>query len=175
MSGLVDDLLRLSQLTTGDIEREPIDLSAIATGILTDLASAHPSRRVETAVEPGLSARADARLVTIALQNLLGNAWKYTAHEPEARIEVGQVRVDGVLSTFVRDNGVGFDPRYAGRLFAPFQRLHKAEEFDGAGIGLATVHRVVAAHGGQVWAESAPGKGATFHFTLDHANGARPA
>jgi signal transduction histidine kinase/integral membrane sensor domain MASE1 len=168
MKGLVDDLLRLSQLTTGGIERSPIDLTAMAGEILRGLAAEAPERHVHASVQPGLTAVADARLVSIALQNLLDNAWKYTAPRDQACIEVGQVRTNGSVATFVRDNGVGFDPRYAERLFSPFQRLHKSDEFEGAGVGLATVHRIVAAHGGRVWAESSPDAGATFYFTLEH-------
>ncbi len=169
MHRLVDDLLRLSQLPTGDIERSDIDLTAMAHDLLAELRQGDPGRAVDTVVAPGMSLRGDARLVTIAMQNLLSNAWKYTARMAHARIEVGQRDEEGQLVTFVRDDGVGFDPQYAARLFAPFERLHKAEEFEGAGIGLATVQRVIAAHGGRVWAESAPGRGATFSFTLGPA------
>ncbi|MGQ0649247.1 MAG: ATP-binding protein [Gemmatimonadaceae bacterium] len=168
MKALVDDLLRLSQLSTTDLQRSPIDLSAMASEILRGLASGDAERWVRTTVHPNLTATADERLVSIALQNLLDNAWKYTSRRDTACIEVGQAREDGVVATFVRDNGVGFDPRYAERLFSPFQRLHKSDEFEGAGVGLATVHRIVAAHGGRVWAESAPEAGATFYFTLEH-------
>ena len=177
MKALVDDLLRLSQLSTADTERAPIDLSAMAGDILRELAANNPERAMTTTVEPGMRATADARLVSIALQNLLDNAWKYTARQSDPCVQVGQMDHEGVVATFVRDNGVGFDPRYAGRLFAPFERLHKHEEFEGAGIGLATVQRIIAAHGGRVWAHSAPGAGATFYFTLEHspADTAAPA
>ena len=174
MKRLVDDLLRLSQITTAEVERSPIDLSAMAEEIVRGLGTESPGRHVRAAIPAGLTATADARLVSIAMHNLLDNAWKYTARRPDASIEVGQVRTNGTVATYVRDNGVGFDPRHAERLFSPFQRLHKAEEFEGAGIGLATVHRIVAAHGGRVWAFSSPDAGATFYFTLEHSEGFDP-
>jgi light-regulated signal transduction histidine kinase (bacteriophytochrome) len=167
MQRLVDDLLRLSQLSTREIEKGWIDISGMATEITRELGLAHPSQSMSVTIDPGMRVHGDARLVQIAMQNLLDNAWKYSARQPNATVHVGQQRQGKLVTTFVKDNGAGFDPRYAGRLFTPFQRLHKPEEFDGAGIGLATVQRVVAAHGGRVWAESSPGAGATFYFTLE--------
>ncbi|MCC6319701.1 MAG: MASE1 domain-containing protein [Gemmatimonadaceae bacterium] len=167
MQRLVDDLLRLSQLSTQLIERTMVDVSAMAGEIAREIGAAQPARQVAVTIDPGMRSRADARLVAIALHNLLDNAWKYTARRDDGAVHVGHIRDEAETRIFVRDNGVGFDPRYAARLFTPFQRLHKPEEFEGAGIGLATVHRVIAAHGGRVWAESAPGEGATFWFTLE--------
>lgn len=169
MHRLVDDLLRLSQLPTSTVTREVIDLSALANDLVAELRATDPGRTVEVRIPAGLQAYADARLLSIAMQNLLSNAWKYTAREPVARIEVGQHQEDGVTVTWVRDNGVGFDPQFATRLFSPFERLHKPDDFEGVGIGLATVQRIIAAHGGRVWADAAPGHGAVFSFTLSHA------
>jgi signal transduction histidine kinase len=170
MKQLLEDLLRLSQLPTANLDRELIDLSGLVHNVLAELRAADGQRHVEVRVQDGMQAHGDARLLAIAVQNLLGNAWKYTSRRPNARIEVGQSSGDGSRVTFVRDNGAGFDPRFAEHLFAPFQRLHRAEEFEGAGIGLATVRRIVAAHGGRVWADGRPGQGATFWFTLGNAD-----
>ncbi|MBL8983883.1 MAG: hypothetical protein JNL26_16990, partial [Gemmatimonadetes bacterium] len=168
MHGLVDDLLRLSQIPTSTVARDCIDITALTEEIVADLRAGDPDRVVEVVVPPDLRAHADTRLLTIAMRNLLSNAWKYTSRTEGARIEVGQHREADVTVTWVRDNGVGFDPRFATRLFSPFERLHKAEEFEGVGIGLATVQRIIAAHGGRIWADAAPGRGATFSFTLSH-------
>ena len=169
MHRLVDDLLRLSQVPTSTVSREVIDLTALAGDLVAELRATDPDRAVELRIHAGLQAYADARLLSIAMQNLLSNAWKYTARAPVATIEVGQHQEEGVTVTWVRDNGVGFDPQFATRLFAPFERLHKADDFEGVGIGLATVQRIIAAHGGRVWANAAPGHGAVFSFTLSHA------
>ncbi len=169
MKGLVDDLLRLSQLDTAELHRQVVDLGHIAHEIITELRANDPQRAVTVHIADDLKVGADTQLVFIALQNLLDNAWKYTSRTPSAHIEVGRCDGEDPAVVFVRDNGAGFDPRYAGRLFAPFERLHKREDFEGAGIGLATVHRIVTAHGGRVWAESSPGQGATFFFTLEHS------
>jgi len=166
MSQLIDDMLALSQVTRGEFERAAVDLSAIARTVGAQLARAAPDRQVEFIVADGLIAEGDARLMTIALENLLGNAWKYTGNRERARIEVGAIA--GEQATFfVRDNGAGFDMAYADKLFRMFQRLHAESEFEGTGIGLATVRRVVRRHGGRIWAEAAVGRGATFFFTLD--------
>lgn len=172
MKQLLDDLLRLSQLPTANLDRERIDLSTMVRNVLAELRAADGERDVHIAVQEGMFAHGDARLVSIAMQNLLGNAWKYTSKRPDAAIEVGQTAGNGSPVTFVRDNGAGFDPRFAEHLFAPFQRLHRAEDYEGAGIGLATVRRIVAAHGGRVWADGRPEEGATFWFTLGTAEGA---
>lgn len=168
MHRLVDDLLRLSQVPTSTVARDAIDLTALTGDLAAELRATDPDRTVEIVVQPGLQACADARLLTIAMQNLLSNAWKYTARTPSAQIAVGQHVEEGVTVTWVRDNGVGFDPRYAARLFSPFERLHKPKDFEGVGIGLATVQRIIAAHGGRIWADAAPGRGAVFSFTLSH-------
>ena len=167
MGRLIEDLLSLSQLTRAQLRREPLDLSAAAGGILAEWQSRQPGRQVTVAVQADLRAEGDARLVRVALENLLANAWKFTSQQTSAEIEVGQI-VDaaGLPVFFVRDNGAGFDMAYADKLFAPFERLHAASEFPGSGIGLAIVSRVIERHGGRLWAESVPGCGATFFFTL---------
>jgi len=165
MSQLIDDMLALSQVARGDFQREPVDLSRIARSIGAALARANPARQVDFIVADGLAAEGDARLVTIAFENLLGNAWKYTGQRERARIEVGAFA--GEPGTFfVRDNGAGFDMAYADKLFGMFQRLHAKSEFEGTGIGLATVHRVIRRHGGKIRADAAVGRGATFIFTF---------
>jgi signal transduction histidine kinase len=166
MSELIDDLLGLSRLTRAELRSEVVDLSAICIEILGDLRSAEPDRAVEVAVEPGLRVLGDARLIRVALENLLGNAWKFTARRLHARIEVGRDPSDGGGAYYVRDDGAGFDMAYVDQLFGAFQRLHSSGEFEGTGIGLATVRRVITRHGGRIWAAGAVGKGATFSFTL---------
>lgn len=166
MGELIDGLLKLSQMARGDLQREPVNLSAIATRLLRDLAATDDHRQVQWTVQPGLWATADAALVEAVLQNLLHNAWKYTAHTPAATIELQAVNVDCQRWFCVVDNGAGFDMGRAAKLFQPFQRLHGPEEFHGLGIGLATAKRVVQRHGGELRAESAPGRGARFFFTL---------
>jgi signal transduction histidine kinase len=166
MAQLIDDLLNLSRITRLQLADEPVDLTALAQTVLGDLAARDPGRKVAWDVGSGLAGRGDPRLVRVLLENLLGNAWKFSSKRADARIEVGAELRDGEATFFVRDNGAGFDMEYAEKLFAPFQRLHAATDFPGTGIGLATVHRVVARHGGRVWAASAPGEGATFFFTL---------
>ncbi|HXF80407.1 MAG TPA: PAS domain S-box protein [Usitatibacter sp.] len=165
MNQLVQDLLDLSTLTRTELRPAEIDLSAAARKILEGLAQSHPSRQVETVVAPGLVARGDPGLLRVVLENLLGNAWKFTSRRERARIEFGTAVAGGKRAYFVRDNGAGFDPAHAQRLFTPFHRLHAQKDFEGTGIGLATVQRIVSRHGGRAWAES-PGEGATFHFTL---------
>jgi light-regulated signal transduction histidine kinase (bacteriophytochrome) len=166
MSRLIDDLLRLSRLTRSEMRYETVDLGAIAREALAELARQEPARRVTTAVEDGLTAVGDAVLLRTALQNLIENAWKYTRHAPDARIEFRAERADGETTYVVRDNGAGFDMAYAGKLFRPFERLHSAHEFEGTGIGLATVSRIVHRHGGRIRGEGAVGRGAAFSFTL---------
>jgi signal transduction histidine kinase len=162
MGQLINDLLSLSQVTRAELNRRPVDLSALAADIGAELRAADPARRASLAIQPGLACEADANLLRIALDNLMRNAWKFTAGRGDAAIEVG---AEGGIF-FVRDNGAGFDMQYAGKLFQPFERLHGEEEFPGTGIGLAIVERIIARHGGRVWAEAAPGAGATFRFTL---------
>jgi PAS domain S-box-containing protein len=166
MGTLIDDILELSRVTRKSMGREQVDLSRMAADILDNKAKSEPQRRVETAVAPGCTATGDAQLLRILLENLIENAWKYTRHATPARIEFGRELVDGESVFFVSDNGVGFDMKYAGRLFGPFQRLHKPEEFEGTGIGLASAARIVHRHGGRIWAEAEPDKGAVFRFTL---------
>jgi len=195
MGSLIDDMLDLSRVVRSEIKVGQVDLSAMARSIIDDLAASEPARRVEVEVQGDLAAEGDATLLQNVLENLLGNAWKFTARGESARIEFGAIeacpaagppqggaandlersepssppspgRGAGGRCFFVRDNGAGFDMKYAGKLFGAFQRLHGPQEFEGNGIGLAMVRRIVALHGGRVWAEGAPELGATFYFTL---------
>lgn len=170
MDKLIEDLLKLSRVARGEIEQREINLSAIAQEIAGDLAKSEPQRTVEFAIAPGVAAKGDERLLRLVIDNLLRNAWKFTGKQTTARIEFG--RTNGEASPiFVRDNGVGFDMAYAGKLFGVFQRLHSQVEFEGSGVGLAIVQRVVNRHGGRVWAEAKLNDGATFYFTLPSGNG----
>jgi signal transduction histidine kinase len=177
MSTLIDDMLTLARASRGEVRTDPLDLSAIARGVADELAIQRRGRRVEFAIASGMAARGDASLVRAVLENLMGNAFKFTARVPAARIEVGSrdTGVPGERAFFVRDNGAGFDMKYAPKLFAPFQRLHTEAEFPGTGVGLATVKRIVSRHGGRVWVDSHPGEGATFSFTLTPAASAPTA
>jgi PAS domain S-box-containing protein len=166
MGLLIDDLLNLSQISRRELRRQAVNLSALAGAVAKHLAQAHPQRRVEVLIAPAIMVEADRGLVQIVLENVIGNAWKFTARTDGARIEVGQLERDGETICFVRDNGAGFDMRYAGKLFGAFQRLHTPREFEGTGIGLSIVQRIVVKHGGRVWAEAKPGQGATLYFTL---------
>ena len=166
MSELIDDLLALSRVSRSTMNREPVDLSALVTGVAQTLQERAPQRPVSIEIAPGLLAEGDARLLQIALENLLGNAWKFTRQQPQPRIEFGAMAQNGATVYFVRDNGAGFDMAHAGKLFGAFERLHADTDFEGTGIGLATVRRVIQRHGGKVWAEGEPGLGATFYFTL---------
>jgi len=166
MAELIDDLLSLSRVTRSEMRVVEVDMSAMAESILSGLAAREPGRSVEWTVAPGAVARGDPRLLQIAMENLLGNAWKFTGKQPNARIEFGTARTGGRTTFFVRDNGAGFDMEYAGKLFNPFQRLHASVDFPGTGIGLAIVQRIIHRHGGTVRAEGKPGEGATFSFTL---------
>jgi two-component system, NtrC family, sensor kinase len=168
MARLIDDLLALSRVTRGELRRAPVDLAAIARAVAARLVQIHADRQVELVIAEALRAEADEGLLTIVFQNLLGNAWKFTGKRSGARIEVGMTD-DEERAYFVRDNGAGFDMTYASKLFGMFQRMHSTAEFEGTGIGLATVQRVVRRHGGRIWAESAVGRGATFFFTLGAA------
>ena len=172
MGQLIDDLLELSRVTRGPLRRASVDLSAIAASVAGDLKASDPDRQGSFAITEGLVARGDAKLLRVALENLLGNAWKFTSRVPDARVEFGATRQGGMQVYYVRDNGAGFDATYADKLFGAFQRLHSAEEFEGTGVGLATVARVMRRHGGEVWAEGEVGEGATFYFTL--GGGPRP-
>lgn len=166
MTTTLDALLELSRVDRTPVVRRSVDLTAIARRVVCDLREREPERRVVIRIAEGLKGTADERLVAIALENLLGNAWKYTRRTREATVEVGARKVVGRDVFFVRDNGAGFDMAEAGRLFTPFVRLHGTAEFEGHGIGLATVRRVVERHGGSIWAEAQRGRGAVFHFTL---------
>ncbi len=166
MSELIDDLLALSRVSRSAMSNGPVDLSALATTVAQTLQAHTPQRPVSFEITPGLSARGDARLLRIVLENLLGNAWKFTRRQPQPRIEFGVKQQDGMPVYYVRDNGAGFDMAHVGKLFGAFERLHQAADFEGTGIGLATVRRVIQRHGGKVWAEGKPGQGATFYFTL---------
>jgi light-regulated signal transduction histidine kinase (bacteriophytochrome) len=166
MGELIDDLLNLARVTRREMRREHVDLSALARGIGAQLQRNAPDRPVAFTVQDGLAATGDPQLLRLVLENLLGNAWKFTGKRPDPRVEFGMEQRDGVTVYSVRDNGVGFDMAYSEKLFGAFQRLHAVTEFPGTGIGLATVQRVVARHGGRVWADAAPDRGATFYFTL---------
>ncbi len=167
MGNLIDDLLELSRLTGGEFRRETVDLSVLGRSIAEELRESSPGRAVDVEVAPAMTVRGDPTLLRIALGNLFGNAWKFTRKIAEPKIEFGFRPEDGRQVYFVRDNGVGFDMEYAGRLFGAFQRLHPSSEYEGSGIGLATVQRIVRRHGGDIWAEAQVGKGATFFFTLE--------
>jgi two-component system, NtrC family, sensor kinase len=169
MGELIDDLLLLSGVGRSDLSRDRIDLSSIARAVLEELEMKDSPREITLCIEDQLLVEADSRLMRVALDNLLGNAWKFTTKVPEARIEVGADQQERGKVFYVRDNGAGFDMKYAESLFRPFQRLHSESEFPGTGIGLATVHRIIDRHGGRIWAESAVDQGATFYFTIPPA------
>ena len=168
MAALIDDLLLLSRVSRARMDLEPVDLSAEAAAIAAELHARDPGRAVRFTIEGGVRVIADRALIRAVLQNLLENAWKFTAHRDGAVIEFARTAAeDGTVCCYVRDNGAGFDPAYAGKLFQPFERLHNAAEFPGTGIGLASVARIIERHGGRTWADGAVGHGATFYFTLD--------
>lgn len=166
MAQIIDDLLKLARVTRAELNLEEVDLSELAQDVAEKIRAQAPNRNVRFDIASGLKARADIRLLRIVLENLLGNAWKFTIRRNEARIEFGAIEENGNLVYFVRDNGAGFDMAYVNKLFGAFQRLHDVKEFPGTGIGLATVQRVVHKHGGRIWAEAAVNGGATFYFTL---------
>jgi light-regulated signal transduction histidine kinase (bacteriophytochrome) len=165
MSVMLEGLLSLARIYRAEFHPAPLDLASVASGIVDRLRGAEPARPVEVAIAENVAAEADPALLTAALEALLQNAWKFTRGREPARIELGaQAATPPVY--FVRDNGVGFDMRYAGKLFNPFQRLHSDREFEGAGIGLAVAQRIIRRHGGRIWAEAEPDRGASFYFTL---------
>jgi PAS domain S-box-containing protein len=166
MAELIDDLLYLSRITRHTIQRQRVNLSLLARGIIDELRRAQPERAVEFVMADDLIVEGDERLLRVALENLLGNAWKFTAGRDPARIEFGRLEDSGTPVYFIRDNGVGFETAFADKLFIPFQRLHSTHEFPGTGIGLATVERIIHRHVGKLWAEGRVGEGATFYFTL---------
>jgi light-regulated signal transduction histidine kinase (bacteriophytochrome) len=158
--------LNLSRVSRTQMHIEKFNISALARSLAADLQTAQPGRRVEFRIEDALETQADPSLLRLVLENLLGNAWKFTSKRAAARIEFGQAQLHGDQTYFVRDDGAGFDPAFSEKLFGAFQRLHAATEFPGTGVGLATVQRIIHRHGGRIWAESAIDKGATFYFTL---------
>ncbi len=166
MGELINDLLILSQISKADINRTRFDLGELAMVVFDELLVHENSRDVQMTADKGINVYADRKLVRVILDNIVGNAWKYTSKTPAAKIHLGSRVEDGLVTYFIRDNGAGFDMQYAEKLFAPFQRLHTESEFEGNGVGLATVQRIINRHGGQIWADSRPGEGATFFFTL---------
>ncbi|MFT3925797.1 MAG: ATP-binding protein [Myxococcales bacterium] len=166
MGELIGGLLQFARCARVELSREAVDLSALAAGVVMALRQQNLSRQVHVRIEPGLRANADSTLMEVVIANLLNNAFKYTRERPLAEIHVGQMRELGGHAFYVRDNGAGFDMASSAELFLPFKRLHPSHLFDGHGVGLATVSRIIGKHGGRVWAESQPGVGATFYFTL---------
>ena len=166
MNQLIDALLKFSLLGRGELRREMVNLSEMASSIAAELRIAEPERRVTFNIAEGIVVNGDAVLLRVVLDNLIGNAWKYTSKREEAVIELGVTEHEGKSTCFVRDNGLGFDMADAEKLFIPFQRLAARDEVKGHGIGLATVHRIIQRHGGRIWAEGKPGEGATFYFYL---------
>ncbi len=166
MTALIDDLLRLSRISRAQLKVQSVDLSSLAETIIGELRTGDPGRDVVFHAEPGIVVRGDSGLLRIVLENLLRNAWKFTGKKPHCRIELGR-RIDQEETVYsIRDDGVGFDPGYASKLFQPFQRLHSNTDFEGTGIGLAIVHRIIGHHRGRIWVEASPDQGATFYFTL---------
>ncbi|MDQ3267492.1 MAG: ATP-binding protein, partial [Pseudomonadota bacterium] len=166
MGQLIDDMLKLSRVTRSEMNFKSVNLSMLAQTVADELQQTQPERHVEFVCTPGMTVRGDAHLLKVALENLLGNAWKFTSKREQAHVEIGVTHKVEASVYFVRDNGAGFDMAYVGKLFSAFQRLHAMTEFPGIGIGLATVQRIIHRHGGRVWAEGEPGKGSTFYFTL---------
>ena len=166
MAQLINDLLELSRVTRAEMRVEQVDISAMAQNVMDMLRQSEPEREINVVIAGELSVDGDSRLLRQVMENLLGNAWKFTGSRPGAEVEFGTEEQEGRAVYFVRDNGVGFDMRYADKLFIPFQRLHGMKEFPGTGIGLSTVHRIVTRHGGRVWFESEVDRGSTFYFTL---------
>ena len=166
MNSMIDSLLALSRLQSQPIKRQPVDLSQLARYVLEDLRSNEPEREAEIHIEPGLVIQGDPTLMRIAIENLIGNAWKYSSQSPSTRIELKRELLAGTPTFVIADAGAGFDMRFADRLFGVFQRLHSAKDFQGTGVGLASVRRIIRRHGGDIWAESEVGKGARFYFTL---------
>ncbi len=166
MAYLIDDLLALSRLSRQGMKYGTVNLSRLAGSIARELKETEPGRQVDFDIQEGVVAYGDADLLSIVLDNLLRNAWKFTGKKPSAKIELGVTHVNGEEAYFVRDDGVGFDMTYVGKLFGAFQRLHSEKEYHGTGIGLATVKRMINRHGGRVWAEGEVDKGATFYFTI---------
>jgi light-regulated signal transduction histidine kinase (bacteriophytochrome) len=169
MANLMDALLKLTRISRSELQMVPVNLSAVAEDVLKNLQTNQPDRQVEWVIQPDLKCCGDPTLMRLMLDNLLGNAWKFTVYRPDARIELGETRHNGQRAIYVRDNGAGFDMKYSDKLFGAFQRLHSAAEFEGTGIGLAIVQRIIRRHGGEIWAEAAVENGATFYFTVPDA------
>ena len=167
MGHLIDDLLNLSRITRSEMHMGVVDMSRIAQQIIEHLSEVEPEREVDFVIQPDITTRGDIKMLRIALENLLGNAWKFTTKQPRAHIEFGRKLIEGKETCFVQDNGAGFDMAYKDKLFGPFQRLHSNTDFEGTGIGLATVQRIIQRHGGSIWASSEPDKGTTFFFRLN--------
>ena len=166
MAQLIDALLQLSRLTRTELQIRPVNLSEMVRSIVSELQETQPDKPTEFQIQEGLQANGDERLLRAALTNLINNAWKFSRTQERPCIEFGSAEKDGRQVYYVRDNGVGFDMAYVNKLFGAFQRLHSATEFEGTGIGLATVERIMHRHGGQIWAEAAVNQGAAFYFTL---------
>jgi signal transduction histidine kinase len=166
MGQLIDALLNLSRVSRAQLKREPVHLSSVALSVVNELRDGEPTRTVNAEIAPNIQANCDAGLLRVVMDNLIGNAWKFTGKRERACLEFGVNREEGDAVYYIRDNGAGFDMAYAAQLFAPFQRLHQTSEFAGTGIGLATVQRIIQRHGGRIWAKSAVEEGATFYFTL---------
>ena len=167
MAQLIDDMLKFSHITRVEMKHDTVDLSSLAMSIMKELQKPQPNRLVRLKIADGLIVEGDTNLLRVLLDNLLGNAWKYTGRHPSAEIEVGSMAENGKTVYFVRDDGAGFDMAYADKLFSPFSRLHTIDEFPGTGIGLATSQRIVIRHGGSIWARGVVEKGATIYFTLN--------
>jgi signal transduction histidine kinase len=167
MGQLIDDLLNLSRISRGSLDPTDFDVSALASVVAQELAIQNPGRQMDVAIEPDLRVNGDPRLLRLAIENLFANAWKFTRPRSQPKVMFGRSASEGRNAFFVRDNGVGFDMAHSAQLFLAFQRLHHDSEFEGTGIGLATVQRVIHCHGGRIWAESSPGLGATFYFTIE--------
>jgi light-regulated signal transduction histidine kinase (bacteriophytochrome) len=170
MQELVEGLLQMSRFSRADLEREEVDLSQLAHAIADNLRQREPHRNVDVRIQEGVVVNGDRRLLRAVLENLLSNAWKFTGKRPHATIEFGVTNQNGRSAIYVRDDGAGFDPGYADKMFRAFQRLHTRQEFEGTGIGLATVERILHRHGGKIWAEGEVEKGATFYFTTAHSS-----
>lgn len=166
MTALIDDMLELSRISRHDLHKETVDLHRIALEIITEIRQHEPHRDVDIVINNNMTVRADRKLITIALANLIRNAWKFTSKTHHARIEISRTRQNGMTVFYIRDNGAGFDMNQSEKLFGAFQRLHPETEFPGTGVGLAIVKRVIAKHEGRIWPESSPGHGATFYFFI---------
>ncbi|WP_455204783.1 sensor histidine kinase, partial [Kaarinaea lacus] len=166
MSQLIDDILELGRLSRVDVEMQEVNISQIANDVVEELMSTDVARQVDVTISSEMKAKADPQLIRVSLQNLIGNAWKYSAKTPHPKIEIGVYGVNRIRTFYIKDNGAGFDMRYKDKLFKPFQRLHGEKDFEGTGIGLATVERIIERHGGKIWAVADINKGATFYFTL---------